>query len=62
VIRFGLSLLAAGLITFAGYAALGHAATSPSGAHMKVIATVTARAHHRPALSDAAAPQSLPLL
>jgi hypothetical protein len=61
VLRFGFSLLAAALLTFAGYSALGHAA-APSAPQLRVIATVTVHAHHRAAFSAAATPQTLPLL
>ncbi len=44
MVRFGLSLVAASIIAFCGYSALG-AATNASDAGMKVIAVVTAHAH-----------------
>ncbi len=44
MVRFGLSFVAASIIAFCGYSALG-AAANASDPGMKVIAVVTAHAH-----------------
>jgi hypothetical protein len=52
MLRFVFSLVAASLIAFAGYAALGNAAT-PSGPTLKVIAVVVAHSHRHTTASAA---------
>lgn len=61
MLRFGISLVAAGFIALAGYSALGRA-TSPAGPHLKVIATVVARAHHHTRLTAAETLRGVPVL
>ena len=46
MLRFGISLIVAGIIALAGYSALGQVTSAPA---LKTIAVVTARAHHRSA-------------
>lgn len=58
MLRFGLSLVAAALVTVAGYAALGNAATP----HLKVIATVVARPHTASSLSVTGTLRGVPVL
>jgi hypothetical protein len=47
MVRFGLSLVAATLIAFSGYAALGAATNASPVPGLKVIAVVVAHARHR---------------
>lgn len=58
MLRFGLSLAAAALVTFAGYSALGTAAAP----QLKAIATVVARPHHPSPLSVTGTLRGVPVL
>ncbi len=60
MVRFGLSLVAASLIAFCGYSALG-AAAHASDSGMKVIAVVTAHAH-RSSVSTLRSQAATPIL
>jgi hypothetical protein len=60
MVRFTFSLLAAALIAFGGYSALGHATGSAARPGLKVIATVVAHSHRHAAVSTARTPGELP--
>ena len=58
MLRFGFSLVAAAVLTLAGYSALGSAA-APG---LKVIATVVSRPHHATPLTATGTLRGVPVL
>ncbi|MGA8535746.1 MAG: hypothetical protein WB615_16685 [Candidatus Tumulicola sp.] len=62
MVRFGLSLVAASLIVFSGYSALGAATGSTGGPSLKVIAVVVAHARHRSSVSTLRSQPEVPVV